>query len=68
VSTFGREADRLAELKRDHERKVAVAEIRLRDCVRFAISTLSDQDLTDHNARWTAYAALTLLDDGGTPA
>ena len=62
MSTFGRDADRCAEIDRARKRREAEFEIRLRDAVRFAIATLSDSDLTDLNARWTAFTALTLRD------
>ena len=54
MSTMGKEADRLAALKRKHDREVAEKEIRLDDVVRFAVATLRDKKLSDADARSTA--------------
>jgi hypothetical protein len=58
MSTFGREADRLAEQRRRHERRVTAAAIALRDAVAFSIATLKDKRITDALARSAALDAL----------
>ena len=58
MSTMGREADRIAALKRKHDREVAEKEIQLYDAVVFAIVTLKDKRLPDAAARTTALVAL----------
>jgi hypothetical protein len=60
MSTFGREADRLAEQARKRERRAAQDEIKLADVVRFAIATLADKTLPNDIARPTALDALRL--------
>jgi hypothetical protein len=60
VSTFGREADRLAASRRRHERRVAQFQIQQQDAVRFAIALLADNSLEDDAlARGLALHALT---------
>lgn len=61
MSTMGRQADRLAALKRKHDREVAEKEIRVDDAVRFAVATLRDKKLSDALARSTACHALALV-------
>jgi hypothetical protein len=60
---MGREADEVWEQRRAHERHVARFQIALKDAVNFAIATLSDPNLTDHNARHTAFTALLLVEE-----
>jgi hypothetical protein len=58
MSTFGREADRIAAAARKHERQLAEKRILLSDAVAFAIVTLKDKKLDDGVARKTALGAL----------
>ena len=58
MSTFGREADRLAKQAREHAQRVAKQAIRLHDAVGFSIASLADQTLPDDVARRTALDAL----------
>ena len=60
MSSFGREADRLAEQARKRARRVAQYEIKLADAVRFAIATLADKTVPNDIARRTALDALRL--------
>jgi hypothetical protein len=55
---MGREADRLAEQARRHERRVAERAARLHDCICFCIVTLADNDIADEVARRTVLDAL----------
>jgi hypothetical protein len=58
MSTFGREADRIAAAARKQERQLAEKRILLSDAVAFAIVTLKDKSIPDAAARKTALGAL----------
>ena len=60
MSTFGRDADRIAEIRRRQERQFAEKATRLEDAVRFSLSILENQSIDERQARRAAIDALSL--------